>query len=124
MNRLPRNMNAGDRQGPYAALAARARRTSDAALTAAAAIGVLTVLGLALWRPAWWAAVAPLVALGPFGLWGTLERERAARWRETEASAALRALVVGQWAAIVVGTGAVLLAAFRVLGALIGTVIS
>ena len=113
-------MTADDRPGPYAALAERARRTSDGALTAAAAVGVLAVLGLVLGRPAWWTLVTPLVAVGAFGVWGTLERERVA----TEHDSPARAIVAGQWAAVVVGTGALLVAAFRVLGALIGTVIS
>jgi hypothetical protein len=114
-------MTADDRPGPYAALAERARRTSDGALTAAAAVGVLAVLGLVLWRPTWWTLVAPLVAVGAFGVWGTLERERVATEHDSPPA---RAIVVGQWAAVVVGTGALLVAAFRVLGALIGTVIS
>ena len=119
-----RKAPAADRPGPYAALAARARRTSDGALTAAAALGVLAVLGLALWRPMWWAAATPLIALGAFGLWGTLERERAGRPADALPSPATRTLVIGQWAAVVVGTGALLLGAFRILGALIGRVIS
>ncbi|MFL5574901.1 MAG: hypothetical protein ACJ79S_02885 [Gemmatimonadaceae bacterium] len=113
-----------ERPGLYAALAARARRTSDGALAGAAAVGILTVLGLTIWQPAWWALAAPLVALGAFGVWGTLERERAARQPAAGPTFVSRAIAAGQWVAVVAGTGAVLLASFRVLGALIGTVIS
>jgi hypothetical protein len=116
--------DADDRPGPYAALATRARRTSDGALTIAAAVGVVAVLGLVLWRPVWWTLATPLVAVGAFGVWGTLERERAGRAPTVQHSPAARAVVVGQWVAVVVGTGALLVAAFRILGTLIGTVIS
>jgi len=87
-------------------------------------VGVIAILGLVLGRPAWWVAVTPLVAVGAFGLWGTLERERAAHSLARGTTAVGRAIVAAQWTAVVVGTGAILLAAFRVLGALIGTVIS
>lgn len=125
MHEVPQDRHVEDKPGPYAALASRARRTSDAALTGAAAVGVLAVLGLVLWRPTWWIAVTPLVALGAFGLWGTLERERAARLRApAQDTGVMRAIVIAQGAAVVVGTCALLLGAFRLLGALVGTVIS
>ena len=127
--RVPSRVDAGadDRPGLYAALAALARRTSYGALTGAAAIGILTVLGLTLWWPGWWAFTMPLVALGAFGLWGIVERERVEHVERAPATAGTfvpRALAAVQWLAIALGTGAVLVAAVRGLGALIGTVIS
>ena len=110
---------------PYAALAARARRTSQGALTAAAAVGVLALLALTLWRPAWWTAALPLVSLGAFGWWGILERERAERYSSAAVTGiAPRALRAAQWLAVAAGTASALLAAFALLGLLFGTVIS
>jgi len=120
---------AGRPAGPYAVLAARARRASDGALAGAAAVGVLAAAAVAAWRPAWWALALPPVAVGAFGLWGILEREAAER-RAGRAGRAGRADALGlalravQWLAVVVGTAAAGLAALAVLGALLGRVIS
>jgi hypothetical protein len=114
---------AGERPGPYAVLAARARRSSDEALAAAAAVGLMAVAGLWVARPAWWVLALPLVALGAFGAWGMAEREQRERRALAEGGPG-RALVVVQWLAVAVGTGAALLTAFGVLAALFGRVIS
>ena len=117
---------AGRPAGPYAVLAARARRASDGALAGAAAVGVLAAAAVAAWRPAWWALALPPVAVGAFGLWGILEREAAERraGRAGRADALGLALRAVQWLAVVVGTAAAGLAALAVLGALLGRVIS
>jgi hypothetical protein len=136
MVRIPADQRSvgGARPGPYAALAARARRASDGALVLAAAAGVVAVTVLVLWRPAWWAPLMPALAVGSFGAWGVAEREAAERRAAppttspaappATSSAVLRALVGAQWLAVAVGTGATLLGAYAALGALFGTVIS
>jgi hypothetical protein len=111
---------AADRPGPYAALAAAARRSSDGALVAAAAIGCLLSAGLLVWRPAWWQFALALLAVGAFGGWGIADRELAAarsdiKRRLLRATCALAAIA---------GTIAVAITAFRIVGAVVGTVIS
>lgn len=106
--------------GPYAALAAKARRSSDGALVAEGAVGALLLAALLAWRPSWWQyALAPL-AIGAFGLWGIADRELA----EATTAPRRRALLAARWIAAALGTLFVLASAFRILGALVGTVIS
>ena len=109
----------------YAALAELARRSSDGALATAATIGLVAVMGL-LFAPAGWRVpFLPLVAVGAFGVWGMVERERPAP-SEQEAGARRDSLVstVVRWLAVAIGTAAAALAALALLGALFGTVIS
>lgn len=113
----------GERPGPYAVLAARARRSSDGALAAAAAVGLVALVGLLAARPAWWVLALPLVAVGAYGVWGIAEREEAER-RGRAAGGPGRALAVVRWLAVALGTGAALLTAFGVLAVLFGRVIS
>lgn len=109
-----------ERAGPYAALAAKARTSSDGALVAAAAAGALWVALLLVVRPAWWQFVVAPAAVGAYGVWGVADRELA----DAPAPARRRLLRAACAAAAVLGTAAVALTAFRVLGALVGTVIS
>ena len=109
-----------ERSSPYAALAAKARATSDGVLAAEVGGAALYLALLLLFRPAWWAFVIAPLAVGAFGLWGIAEREAGA----SNSPARQRLLHATQLVAVVVGTLAVLLTAFRVLGALVGTVIS
>ena len=109
----------------YAALAELARRSSDGALATAATIGLVAVMGL-LFAPAGWRVpFLPLVAVGAFGVWGLVERERPAP-SEQAAGARRDSLVstVVRWLAVAIGTAAAALAALALLGALFGTVIS
>ena len=109
-----------DQPGPYAALAARARGTSDGALAIDTAIGCAYLAALIAWHPSWWQfAVAP-VSIAAFGLWGIADRELAA----TTPPSRRRMLLGARATAAALGTLAVLLSAFRILGALVGTVIS
>jgi hypothetical protein len=111
---------ARERPGPYAALAAKARATSDGTLVAAAAGGALYLALLLVVRPAWWTFVVAPLALGAFALWGIAERELG----RPGGVPRRRILRLAQVVAVVLGTAAVLLSALRVLGALVGTVIS
>jgi hypothetical protein len=117
---LPDDKLHRDQPGPYAALAARARRTADGALAIDAAIGCAWLAALIAWHPAWWQFVVAPVAIGAFGLWGIVDRELVTATMPSRR----RVLLIGRAVAAAVGTLAVLLSAFRVLGALIGTVIS
>lgn len=109
-----------ERPGPYAALAARARRASDGGLAISTAAGCLYLALLLVWRPAWWQFVVAPLAIGFFGVWGIADRER------TAATDPSRRRLLGALRAIAAfgGTLAVALSAFRILGALVGTVIS
>jgi len=129
MVRIPadqRSTGGTSRPGPYAALAERARHSSDGALVLAAAAGVVAVTVLVLWQPAWWALLMPVLAVGAFGAWGVAEREAAERRGGHAGSSVtvVRALVGAQWLAVAVGTGAALLTAFTALALLFGRVIS
>ena len=109
----------------YAALAELARRSSDGALATAATVGLVAVMGL-LFAPAGWRVpLLPLVAVGAFGVWGMVERERVAP-SEQEAGARRDSPVstAVRWLAVAIGTAAAALAALALLGALFGTVIS
>ena len=109
-----------EQPGPYAALAARARRTSDGVLAIDAAIGCAYLAALLAWHPSWWQFVVAPVAIGAFGLWGIVDRELAA----ARTPALRRVLLVTRAASAAIGTLAVVVSAFRILGALVGTVIS
>lgn len=106
--------------GLYAALADRARRSSDLALAlclGGGAAGVIAILGTGA---RWWTLVFPLGALAAFGLWGIADRERATAMRPgvRDAATAVR------WVAVVAGTACGAATAVVVLGKLLGTVIS
>lgn len=106
--------------GPYAALAAKARRSSDGALVADGAIGVLLLVALVAWRPSWWQFVLAPLAIGAFGLWGIADRELA----DAATVSRRRVLLAARWIAAALGTLFVLVSAFRIVGAVVGRVIS
>ncbi|HEX8850559.1 MAG TPA: hypothetical protein VF761_13590 [Gemmatimonadaceae bacterium] len=108
-----------ERPGPYAALAARARRSSDGALALAAAIGCAYLAALVALHPSWWSFVVAPIAIGAYGLWGIADRELVAGDATRR-----RLLLAARALAAAIGTLAVLTSVFRILGALIGTVIS
>jgi hypothetical protein len=110
--------------GLYAALAARARRSSDAMLASLAGVGVIATLLLVAVRPWWGVYALPLVALGAFGVWGIIDRELADRAAGGRATKYRRAFVAAQWLVVALGTIAVLVTAFAVLGLFLGTIIS
>jgi len=56
------------------AIAARARRTSDAALVACAVAGLVAVGGLVWMHGRGWGILLPTVALGLWGGWGIVDR--------------------------------------------------
>lgn len=59
-------------------VAGAARRTSDGALAACAALGVAGVAAIGLlWRSAWWLTPV-MLSLAAFGAWGIADRERSA----------------------------------------------
>lgn len=108
--------------GLYATIAARTRRAADATLAIAAGIGIFGAVGVVVWRPAWWIYALPLVAVGAAGVWGIADREgggRAGAHPNTR-----RLLTALQWTAAAVGTAAVLIVVFAVLGRVLGTIIS
>lgn len=110
----------GEHPGPYAALAAKARRSSDGALAAESAVGALLFLALLAWRPSWWQFVLAPLAIGAFGLWGIADRELA----DATTTTRRRALVAARWITAALGTILVLVSAFRIVGAVVGRVIS
>ena len=109
-----------ERPGPYAALAAKARATSDGALAAAVAAGALWLALVLVLRPGWWQfAIAP-AAVAAFGTWGIADRELAT----APAGSPSRALRATRFLAAAAGTIAVAITAFRIVGAVVGRVIS
>ena len=116
---MPNGTLSDDRPGPYAALAARARRTSDGALALASGVGCAYLAALLALRPSWWSFVIAPVAIGAFGLWGIADRELAG-----SDATRRRLLLLARALAAAIGTLAVLTSVFRILGALVGTVIS
>jgi hypothetical protein len=114
-----------DAPNVYAALAELARSAPDGALATAATVGLLAVAGL-LFAP--WggrALLLPLVAVGAFGLWGIVERDRGSP-APTDSATRIGTPVATavQWLAVALGTAAAVLAALVLLGELFGTVIS
>ena len=114
-----------DAPNVYAALAVLARRSSDGALATAATVGLLAVMGLVVARAGWSTFLLPLVAVGAFGLWGIVERDRGGPTPSDSAPRARTPVATAvQWLAVAVGTAAAVVAALALLGALFGTVIS
>lgn len=116
---MPNGALSDERPGPYAALAARARRSSDGALALASGVGCAYLAALLALRPAWWSFVVAPIAIGAFGLWGIADRELAG-----SVATRRRLLLAARGLAAAIGTLAVLTSVFRILGALVGTVIS
>ncbi len=107
----------------YALLAARARRASDGRLVTDAALGTVA-LGVAVFvHPHWWAVVMPFVSIGALGFWGIADRELAAA-KLSLASRRHRALAIAKWTAVVVGTGAAVVAGAMFMVVAMGTIIS
>lgn len=117
---LPNGTADDGHPGPYAALAAKARQSSEGALVADGAIGMLLVVALVAWRPSWWQFVLAPLAVGAFGLWGIADRELA----DATTTTRRMALVAARWVAAALGTLFVLVSAFRIVGAVVGRVIS
>lgn len=105
--------------GLFAMLAGRARRASDVTLATIAGIGGVAAIALAAVRPSWWAFALPLVSAGAFGLWGILERATAERGAERSVRYD-RTVSVTQWCVVVIGAVCAIVAAFAVLGVLMG----
>jgi len=110
-------------EGLFHVLASRARATSDGALVLAVIAGLTVTIVVAAWRPTAWMLVGSIgVCAAAFGGWGIADRElveRADGRRMTVT--ALRGVRV---LALIAGIGAAFVAAFRVLGAALGTWIS
>jgi hypothetical protein len=105
-------------------LASRARATSDGALVLVVLVGFTATIVLAVWRPAAWMVLGSLgVCVAAFGGWGIADRELVERGG-TGSRATVKALRVVRLLACLVGVGAALVAAFRVLGTALGTWIS
>ena len=69
------------------AIAARARRTSDAALVACAVAGLVAIGGLVWMEGRGWGILLPTVALGLWGGWGIVDRTLRERALERSQSA-------------------------------------
>ena len=127
----PPSASRSAREAPtlFEALATLARRAPDTALASAATGGLLGVVGMIFASPDARLFLLPLIALGAFGLWGMLERERATSAASGDAATSEprrpRTLVgVVQWLAVAIGTAAAVVGALALLGAVFGTVIS
>jgi hypothetical protein len=108
----------------FHALAARARATSDGVLVLAVIAGLTAAIVVAAWRPAAWMLLGSIgVCAAAFGGWGIADRELAER-ADTGSRATVTALRAARILALLVGVGAAILAAFRALGAVLGTWIS
>lgn len=109
--------------GLFHVLASRARSTSDGALVLAVIVGLSEAIVVAARRPAGWMLLGSIgVCAAAFGGWGIADRElveRAGGGRVTVTT--LRGVRV---LALIAGVGAAIVAAFRVLGAVLGTWIS
>jgi hypothetical protein len=105
-------------------LAARARAASDGRLVLDVLGGMVTALGLSVWRPVGWIGLAGLaIALAAFGLWGIIDRElrdRAASGR----SVVVHLLAVTRAVTVALGFCCVIGALFVGLGVVLGTWIS
>jgi hypothetical protein len=107
----------------FALLAMKARGASDAMLAMFAGIGGITAIVLIAVRPRWWAFVLPLVSAGALGLWGMLERATAERG-SPRSDRYDRAVNAAQWLLAAIGMACAIIAAFAVLGLVLGTIIS
>ena len=107
----------------FHALAARARATSDGRLVLVVIVGLATTLGIAVWQPPAWLLLGS-VAIGAaaFGAWGISDRELAEREAARRLSSGI--LRVVRIASLVVGVVAAIVAAFTMLGVVLGTWIS
>ena len=105
-------------------LALRARAMSDGALVLLVLAGLTATIVVAASRPAAWMLVGSIgVCAAAFGGWGIADRELVER-ADTGRRAALTALRGVRLLALLAGIGAASVAAFRVLGAALGTWIS
>jgi hypothetical protein len=105
-------------------LASRARATSDGALVLLVLAGLTATIIVAAWRPAAWMLLGSIaVCAAAFGGWGIADRELVER-AGTGSRTAVTALRGVRLLALLAGVGAALVAAFRVLGAALGTWIS
>jgi hypothetical protein len=105
-------------------LASLARATSDGTLVLTVIVGLMAPIGVAVWRPPAWLLVAGLgVSIAAFGGWGIADRELVER-TGTGSRTAVATLRGVRLLALLAGAGGALVAAFRVLGAALGTWIS
>jgi hypothetical protein len=110
--------------GLFDVLASRARATSDGALVIVVLGGLAAAIGVAVWRPAAWMVLGAVgVCAAAFGGWGIADRELVER-AGTGSRAALAALRAVRLLALLAGIGAAIVAALRMLGAVLGTWIS
>jgi len=108
----------------FHALAARARAASDGALVLTVIAGLTgVILATALRPPAWLLLASAGAGAAAFGAWGIADRELAER-SGVAGQATVRLLRGVRFLAAAVGAGAALIAAFRMLGAALGTWIS
>ncbi|HKH93725.1 MAG TPA: hypothetical protein VKA54_18115 [Gemmatimonadaceae bacterium] len=107
----------------FHALASRARSTSDGRLVLAVVLGLATTLVIALWRPPAWLILGCVgIGAAAFGAWGIADRELAERSATRDVSVVmLRGVRI---LSIVIGCGAAIVAALRVLASALGTWIS
>jgi hypothetical protein len=104
-------------------LASRARGMSDGALVGLV-LGALSAIVVAAWRPAGWMLLGSIgVCAAAFGGWGIADRELVER-AGTGSRGAVTALRGVRLLTLLAGIGAAIVAAFRVLGAALGTWIS
>jgi len=108
----------------FQVLASRARAMSDGALVVLVLGGLSAVIVVAVWRPVAWTLLGSIgVCAAAFGGWGIADRELVER-AGTGSRAAVIALRAVRLLTLLAGIGAASVAAFRVLGATLGTWIS
>jgi hypothetical protein len=108
----------------FHALAARARATSDGTLVLVVIVGLTAVIVVAALRPPAWLSLASVgVCAAAFGGWGIADRELAER-AGNSGRGTVNVLRAVRFLAILGGTCAAIVIAFRVLGAALGTWIS
>ena len=104
-------------------LASRARATSDGRLALAVILGLAVTLGIAVWRPPAWPLLGSIgVGAAAFGAWGIVDRGLAEHCTMHRLST--RVLRIGRVVSLVAGACAALVAAFAMLGVVLGTWIS
>lgn len=108
----------------FHALAARARATSDGTLAVVVIVGLTAAIVVAAIHPSAWLPLACVgVCAAAFGAWGIADRELAER-ADISGRGTVRVLRGVRFLAVLGGTCAAIVIAFRVLGAALGTWIS
>lgn len=105
-----------------ALLVARARGASDTRLVLDAALGLVAIAALAVWRPPVWPlGIAAAACFTSFGLWGIADRTLGELPAEAPRARAIRVLRAG---AAVLGAAAGVALGLGLLGLALGTWIS